>query len=544
MEPLDRIQRALNSLPEASSSSKQTDPLSLHHGHSLYRPWDRDDLFDRLRSYKLQSWFGKPPSMSAIRCALKGWRNVDLDTLKCDYCGGKIICNMPSSLAGPALATCSSRYAAQLEGAHHETCAWRKLWCERRLLALPAVQMNVYEQQFRDNLRTLMKVDLLPNIPAKVVDEMRDALRIVSKTLPGVREDILGTLFTQYCRSGSSGQTIVKDGQLADNLSHVMLALCGWKVEVLQTGTSFSDQYEAPSPFAISHLVTSPTKPSQQSEGARGMARSAHSFLVCPCCGVRVGLWTYVRQGPLYRLSQKPPRERYPHLSASCIEVQPQTLSSPRTQLQKTIAGGSLSAVAKTWSAPISRPFGSQAAAPAFGLRALKRKAEELDTVDEDRAKTRRLEGPVCPPVTTSSSRPSSGSTNCLDVDHAQGMENNAFNPLARHRDWCPWVMPWWGEAEEGMQKGPGSSGGPGCSPSDPQSSHAPSLGWAKALINGAKDINVQDCCGWVQMLVALSHPEVEAVSMGAGKEEHEGSVDTDVDNKYKRVMRLLLHRG
>ncbi|KAL0342425.1 UNVERIFIED_CONTAM: hypothetical protein Scaly_1905100 [Sesamum calycinum] len=47
------------------------------------RPWDRDDLFRRLSTFKSMTWFAKPQVVSPLECARRGWVNVDMDTIAC-----------------------------------------------------------------------------------------------------------------------------------------------------------------------------------------------------------------------------------------------------------------------------------------------------------------------------------------------------------------------------------------------------------------------------------------------------------------------------
>ena len=50
----------------------------------LCRPWHKRDLYQRLRSYRSSTWFGKPEAVSELQCASRGWRNVDIDVLACE----------------------------------------------------------------------------------------------------------------------------------------------------------------------------------------------------------------------------------------------------------------------------------------------------------------------------------------------------------------------------------------------------------------------------------------------------------------------------
>ena len=51
---------------------------------TLCRPWHKRDLYQRLRSYRSSTWFGKPEAVSELQCSSRGWRNVDVDVLTCE----------------------------------------------------------------------------------------------------------------------------------------------------------------------------------------------------------------------------------------------------------------------------------------------------------------------------------------------------------------------------------------------------------------------------------------------------------------------------
>ena len=55
------------------------------------RPWSRDDLLRRLRTYSTRTWFCKLDKVSSIVCASKGWINTKSDELECEVCKAKAI---------------------------------------------------------------------------------------------------------------------------------------------------------------------------------------------------------------------------------------------------------------------------------------------------------------------------------------------------------------------------------------------------------------------------------------------------------------------
>ncbi len=55
------------------------------------RPWDRADLFRRAATFKPSTWFAKDAETAgALGAAARGWVNVGLDLLRCEFCGERL----------------------------------------------------------------------------------------------------------------------------------------------------------------------------------------------------------------------------------------------------------------------------------------------------------------------------------------------------------------------------------------------------------------------------------------------------------------------
>lgn len=50
------------------------------------RPWERGDLWRRLRSFRPATWFCKPAAAGPVECARRGWVNAGQDLLACEVC--------------------------------------------------------------------------------------------------------------------------------------------------------------------------------------------------------------------------------------------------------------------------------------------------------------------------------------------------------------------------------------------------------------------------------------------------------------------------
>jgi len=93
LDPIGRKRRASALLPSARGQSAEDQSAV------VCRPWSREDLLRRLRTYSTRTWFCKLDIVSATACASKGWINSGFDTLECELCKAKVfypLCPSPS----------------------------------------------------------------------------------------------------------------------------------------------------------------------------------------------------------------------------------------------------------------------------------------------------------------------------------------------------------------------------------------------------------------------------------------------------------------
>ena len=96
----------------------------------------------RVASFRIATWFAKPPTLSPLQCARYGWRNSGVDELTCVSCGAVAtaagtISTTPSATTLPETDTGDSSADALLVTAHRAQCRWR--FCPTPLaLAQPA----------------------------------------------------------------------------------------------------------------------------------------------------------------------------------------------------------------------------------------------------------------------------------------------------------------------------------------------------------------------------------------------------------------------
>ncbi|EDV25922.1 uncharacterized protein TRIADDRAFT_55497 [Trichoplax adhaerens] len=54
-----------------------------------------EDYFERVETYSAYTWLAKPPALSPLQCARYGWKNVDIDRLKCVTCSATLTVSLP-----------------------------------------------------------------------------------------------------------------------------------------------------------------------------------------------------------------------------------------------------------------------------------------------------------------------------------------------------------------------------------------------------------------------------------------------------------------
>lgn len=94
---------------------------------------ERQKFLERVRSFKLLTWFGKASELSPLACARYGWINSATDTLTCPTCESIMYCGADNGRgidAEDAQGTELSRhYQAGLVNSHTAMCLWRKKPC-------------------------------------------------------------------------------------------------------------------------------------------------------------------------------------------------------------------------------------------------------------------------------------------------------------------------------------------------------------------------------------------------------------------------------
>ncbi|KAG2432442.1 hypothetical protein HXX76_008788 [Chlamydomonas incerta] len=137
-----------------------------------FRPWEQADLHKRLETYKPLTWFGKPASVGAVPCALKGWVNDGSDSLTCEYCGSKL--RYPPHVAYDQRQAAADMFSPALTTKHTATCPWRQTASPPKLLAyVPSSSPEQLCSLFYSLNDKLMRVDVLPDMDTLAIQTLR-----------------------------------------------------------------------------------------------------------------------------------------------------------------------------------------------------------------------------------------------------------------------------------------------------------------------------------------------------------------------------------
>jgi len=145
-----------------STSAAQAVPES----HRACRPWDRDDLFRRLRTFSARTWFCKPAPVSPLNCARRGWENLGVDRLGCESCSATLTFAVKAGLSAAERKIAADKFAGKLESGHDDLCPWRGKTCNVSLAAFPPLSQAVIEARFRSRVEAIQGASALLEIPA------------------------------------------------------------------------------------------------------------------------------------------------------------------------------------------------------------------------------------------------------------------------------------------------------------------------------------------------------------------------------------------
>ncbi|PIN05762.1 hypothetical protein CDL12_21697 [Handroanthus impetiginosus] len=263
------------------------------------RPWDRNDLFQRLSSFKSMTWFAKPQVVSPLECARRGWVNVDMDTIACPSCDARLLFSTPSTWGQRQVEKAAMVFSLKLESGHKLLCPWINNACTEELAQFPIVSRAVLVEDYKKRFFSLSQLIALPVISQVATNNLGSSQ--------------LEQFFREYSTSGSnvalekSGTELL--GVVPESISPLsyyqaqkFISLFGWEPHVLPYKVDFKDERHQSLKDAN---VTVATGQKQKvsiyslctSEGTKASSElqfdPSSVVLDCKLCGASVGLWAF-----------------------------------------------------------------------------------------------------------------------------------------------------------------------------------------------------------------------------------------------------------
>lgn len=274
------------------------------------RPWDRDDLFGRISTFKSMTWFAKPQAISAVNCARRGWINVDMDTIACESCGSRMLFSTPPSWTQQQVDKAALVFSLKLESGHKLLCPWIDNACDEKLADFPPTATAVLVDQYKIQHSVLSYLAALPVISPKTIDFLRSPQleQFLRESLTVERDESMQTPQEEDTRNEPTSVSSFTYYQ-----AQKLISLCGWELRRLPYLVDPKDQLNQSSKDANlsdksilsrkSQTITvyssctdktSESKPDDDNQAFEEAIINPNSVVLdCKLCGACIGLWDF-----------------------------------------------------------------------------------------------------------------------------------------------------------------------------------------------------------------------------------------------------------
>ncbi|XP_071358666.1 zinc finger C3HC-type protein 1 [Trachinotus anak] len=361
---------------------------------------NKEAFFSRVESYSCLKWAGKPRTLSPLMCARYGWINVGCDMLKCSSCQAFLCASLQPTLDFEKYESRIAEISRQLQTQHEKFCTWPDFPCPERFWLVPACEPSTLLSAFLERFQSAcLLAQQLPAMKPEQLKSMSLTEDVISVILQLIEEE-------QKRKGGTPCSE-----PLAVQVAACIVSLCGW----------------AASPAL--HAMNLP-------------------ILTCSYCMRKVGLWNFHQMdgmggdGDVSMNTVGPSAQAAGPVSAAAHESQGDRSTSASPTPPTTPCRMKLRSQDSTRS-----DQGEGISSPA----ALRARSRDSPSPSEE------LPSPL-----TRGKRPATRSRGQGDNSGADGapglhhppkrlclssfggpdglLHRNAFDPLAQHRDWCPWI--------------------------------------------------------------------------------------------------------
>lgn len=274
------------------------------------RPWDRDDLFRRISTFKSMTWFAKPQAISAVNCARRGWINVDMDTIACEACGSRMLFTTPPSWTQQQVDKAALVFSLKLDSGHKLLCPWIDNVCDEKLAGFPPTATAVLVDQYKIRHSVLSQLAALPVISPKAIDILRSSQlqQFLRESLSVERDESMQTPQEEDTRNQPTSASSLTYYQ-----AQKLISLCGWQLRRLPYLVDHKDQLNQSSKdvnlsdksilgrksqtitvYSSCTYKTSDGKPDDDNQASEEAVIDPNSVVLnCRLCGACIGLWDF-----------------------------------------------------------------------------------------------------------------------------------------------------------------------------------------------------------------------------------------------------------
>ncbi|XP_078099263.1 zinc finger C3HC-type protein 1 isoform X1 [Sander vitreus] len=361
---------------------------------------NKEAFFSRVESYSCLKWAGKPRTLSPLMCARYGWINVGCDMLKCSSCQAFLCASLQPTLDFEKYGSRIAEISRQLQTQHEKFCPWPDFPCPERFWQVPACEPSALLTAFLERFQsTCLIAQQLPAMKPEQLKSMSLTEDVISVILQLIEDE--------QKRTGRSPCS----EPLAVQVAACIVSLCGW----------------AASPAL--HAMNLP-------------------ILTCSYCMRKVGLWNFHQmegnggdgdaspntEGPSAQATGPAPAAMHEGQGDQSASASASSATTPcRMKLRSQDA--TRSDQSEGTSSPVSlRARSRDSPSPSEELPSLLPRGKRSATRSRGQGDTSGADGAASlqhPPKRL-----------CLSsVGDPDGLlHKNAFDPLAQHRDWCPWI--------------------------------------------------------------------------------------------------------
>ncbi|XP_051544107.1 zinc finger C3HC-type protein 1-like [Myxocyprinus asiaticus] len=368
-------------------------------GKAPFEASNKETFFNRVETYSCLKWAGKPRALSPLRCARYGWINVDCDMLKCSSCQAFLCASIQTTLDFQKYEGRISELLQQLQTQHEKFCSWPDFPCPDRFWMVPINEPTVLLGAFLDRFKSACLLEQqLPEIKPEQFKAMTLTEDIISILLQLIEDE-------QMKQGGSP--TKASSDPLSVQVAACIVALCGW----------------AASPAL--HSLNLP-------------------ILTCSYCMRKVGLWNFFQMESVLGEGENPPSSPTSTTSmtpsqGSCGEKgTPSSPSQSPTPCRMKLRSQDTTRSEQTENTPsplVSRTRTRESPIPHEELPSSLPRGKRPMTRSRGQGENLAVDVPSSPQRKTKRPRLSSASG-------PEGpLHKNLFDPVAQHRDWCPWVI-------------------------------------------------------------------------------------------------------